>query len=312
MSFQPRQSHYSRRDNPNRYFLPEGLTVKDMHKMFVGEYKINISYKIYWITFKRELNIKFGFPRSDTCAQCDIFQQKLNDKTLTAEELTKLTTERELHLRKADAFFELRRKYKAQAEAGEIECLSFDFMQNLPMPYIPSNPVFYARQLWYYLFGIHNLGSKKVTMYTYHEGVGKKGSNDMTSMLLHYINSNEFTFKRLVLISDGCPGQNKNHVMVYFLYFLVHVLKVFTSILYIFPVRGHSYLPSDQDFALIEKKKRRMERVEVPEQWDDLIRRAREKPVPFEVINFNQDKFFNVKAATEKYFLKLPKPAIKI
>ncbi|KAF2890228.1 hypothetical protein ILUMI_15945, partial [Ignelater luminosus] len=163
--------------------------------------------------------------------------------------LTTLTAEKELHLRKADAFFDLKRRYKAKAEAGEIECLTLDFMQNLPLPYNPSNLAFYARQLWYYVFGIHNLGSKEATIYTYHEGIAKKESNDVTSMLLQYIINHEIASRRLVLISDD-----------------FHVLKLFDSILYIFPVRGHSCLSNDQDFSLIEKKKRRMERVEVPEE----------------------------------------------
>ncbi|KAF2904081.1 hypothetical protein ILUMI_02098 [Ignelater luminosus] len=123
--------------------------------------------KVYWFIFK-EFNIKFNFPRSDTCVQCDIYKQKLNEKNLSEEELATLTAEGELHLRKADAFFDLKTRYKAKVEAGKIECLTFDFMQNLPLPYIPSNPAIYACQLWYYVLGIHNLGSKEVTIYTYH------------------------------------------------------------------------------------------------------------------------------------------------
>ncbi|KAF2893422.1 hypothetical protein ILUMI_12750, partial [Ignelater luminosus] len=179
-----------------------------------------IATKVYWFTFKKEFNIKFNFPRSDTCAQCDIYKQKLNEKNLSEEELVTLTAEKELHLRKADAFFNLKRRFRAKAEAGEFECLTFNFVQNLPLPYIPSNPAFYARQLWYYVFEIHNLGSKEATIYTYHEGIAKKG---------------------------------------------IHVLRLFDSILYIFSVRGHFYLPNNQDFSLIQK--RRMETVEVGESW---------------------------------------------
>ncbi|KAF2890993.1 hypothetical protein ILUMI_15180 [Ignelater luminosus] len=101
-------------------------------------------------------------------------------KNLSEEELATLTAERELHLRKADAFFDLKRRYKAKAEVGEIECVTFDFMQNLPLPYIPSNSAFYAHQLWYYVFGIHNFESEKATIYTYHEGIAKKGSTNVT------------------------------------------------------------------------------------------------------------------------------------
>ncbi|KAF2893539.1 hypothetical protein ILUMI_12634 [Ignelater luminosus] len=109
---------------------------------------------------------------SDGYNECDsaiLEENPYSYKGILSGELATLTAERELHLRKADAFFDLKKRYKAKAEAGETEYLTFDFMQNLPLPYIPSNPAFYACQLWYFVFGIHNLVSKEATIYTYHE-----------------------------------------------------------------------------------------------------------------------------------------------
>jgi hypothetical protein len=114
-------------------------------------------------------------------------------------------------------------------------------MQNLPLPHIPTNPVFFSRQLWYYIFGIHDLATNEAAMYTYHEGQAKKGANEVTFMLLHYLNNRALPSRNLVLFSDGCPGQNKNYVMLHFLYMLVHCLKIFDTVNYIFPMRGHSY-----------------------------------------------------------------------
>lgn len=310
-SFPSRQSHYSRRKNPDCYYLPESLTLKDMHSIFLEKYRINISYKSYWRIFRTHFNIKFGFPRSDTCSECDRIAQQLNNLELNAEERTKLNVEKELHLRKAEAFFELKRQYKIKAKAGEVMCISFDFMQNLPLPHIPSNPVFYSRQLWYNVFGIHDLGNDEAFMYTYLETEAKKGSNEVTSMLLHYLKNNIHN-RSLVIFSDGCPGQNKNYVMLHFLYSLVHVLKIVDSVEYVFPMRGHSYLPNDSDFALIEKKKRRLERAERPEDWDKIILNARTKPTPFHLVKMRQDDFFDIKSATASFFLKSPKPAITI
>lgn len=186
-----------------------------------------------------------------------------------------------------------------------------DFMQNLTLPHMPSNPVFYSRQLWYHVFGIHDLATDEATMYTYYESIAKKGANDVTSILLHYINTHDMC-RNLLLISDGCPGQNKNYTMLHFLYYLVHGIKLFDKIEYIFPVRGHSYLPNDQDFSLVEKKKRKVERIEVPEEWDKLILNSREKPSPFKVVNVKPSMIFDIKKATDKYFLNSAKPAIKI
>lgn len=80
-SFKARQSHYSRRKNPDRLYLPETLSIKSMYKMFLEKYRINVSYKIYWTVFTSLFNIKFGLPRSDTCTVCDRLLSKLNSST---------------------------------------------------------------------------------------------------------------------------------------------------------------------------------------------------------------------------------------
>ncbi|KAJ8892471.1 hypothetical protein PR048_005051 [Dryococelus australis] len=112
-------------------------------------------------------------------------------------------------------------------------------------------------------------------MFTYHEGDGRKGSNEVTSLLLTFINHNNEPLDNLVLISDSSCGQNKNQTMVNILFTLVHCFHVFKTVTYLFPVRGHSYLPNDQDFSLIDKKKRHIESVKLPEEWDSIIQEAR-------------------------------------
>lgn len=307
-SFRARQSHYSRRDNPEKVFLPEELSVKKMHKMFLQEIHIQVSYHVYYNIFKNDFNISFGVPRTDTCSRCDELILKIESAT-DDNIKQQFITEKELHLRKASKFTELRRHYKLEAKAGRCMAISFDFQQNLPLPHIRTSDVFFKSQLWYYVFGIHDLADDSASMYVYTEDVAKKGSNDVTSMLLHYLNNTDLSKDHLVIFSDGCAGQNKNHVMVYFQYLLVHCLKVFKKVTHIFPIRGHSFLPNDQDFALIEKKKR-ISSPEVPEHWDQLIRESREKPSPFTVINMTQDKFFDIQKACSPYFLKSPRPSL--
>nr|CAH7751893.1 unnamed protein product [Callosobruchus chinensis] len=254
-SFRGRQSHYSRRDNPNKVYLPEELSVMKMHKIFLNEIRINVSYLIYYNVFKNEFNISFGVPRTDTCAKCDELTLKI-ESAEDASAKNRLMVEKDLHLRKAEKFTQLKRHYKAEARAGRCMAISFDFQQNLPLPHIRTSDVFFKSQLWYYVFGIHDLAHDSACMYVYTEDVAKKGSNDVTSMLLHYLKNKDIVHDHLIIFSDGCSGQNKNHVMVYFQYMLVHVLKLFKKITHIFPMRGHSFLPNDQDFALIEKKKK--------------------------------------------------------
>lgn len=95
------------------------------------------------------------------------------------------------------------------------------------------------------------------------------------------------------------------------LYILVHCLKLFESITYIFPMRGHSFLPNDQDFSIISKRKN-FETAEVPKHWHTIIKTCREKPSPFDLREMEQKDFFNFKKATDKFFLKKPRPAVQL
>nr|CAI5840936.1 unnamed protein product [Callosobruchus analis] len=116
--------------------------------------------------------------------------------------------------------------------------IRFDFMQNPPLPHIRHNLTFRCRQLWYYAFGVHNLADDKASMYVYTENIAKKCQNEVTSMLFQYFaRVLDITSPDLIIFSDGCPGQNKNYVMIHFLYILVHCFKLFESITYIFPMR---------------------------------------------------------------------------
>ncbi|VVC94111.1 unnamed protein product [Leptidea sinapis] len=309
-SFKGRQSHYSLRDNPNVLYLPEQLSVKKMRELFLAEVQIQLNYLVYYNIFTKDFNIKFGLSRSDTCSICDGLSLKIKSCSDETKK-TEFVNQKKLHLLKAKKFRELKSLYKRKAKRGECILVFFDFIQNLPLPHIKTNEVFYSRQMWYYIFGIHDLANNDAYMNCYTETTAKKGASDVTSLLLHYLNNKEITSDTLILISEGCSGQNKNHVMVYFEYFLVHVLKIFKTVLHVFPIRGHTYLPNDSDFTLIGKKKALFS-PELPSDWDNIIKDSRKHPSPFKVIPVEQDMFFNIKEAVSPYFLKVPKPALKL
>jgi len=46
----------------------------------------------------------------------------------------------------------------------EIEVLSFDFQQNMPLPHIPCGDVFYKRQIWVYNLYDEWIAKKEKTM----------------------------------------------------------------------------------------------------------------------------------------------------
>ena len=131
----------------------------------------------------------------------------------------KLEKELELHHRKAEQFYSCLRQRTDEARTNSnVATLCFDFQQNLPAPIIPVGELFYARQLWLYNFCIHDCGSNTGTMYCWDETTAKRGSNEVASCLLHYIqNMLPAGIETLYLFSDGCGGQNKNYTIVWFL-----------------------------------------------------------------------------------------------
>lgn len=64
-------------------------------------------------------------------------------------------------------------------EKPEMTAICFYYMQNLPLPYISVQKVFYHRQLWVNVFEIHNLKENTGHCYVFHEGEAHKGPNEL-------------------------------------------------------------------------------------------------------------------------------------
>ena len=82
------------------------------------------------------------------------------------------------------------------------------------------------------------------------------------------------------------------------------------EILHTFPVRGHSFLPNDRDFALTEKKKRTVDTIYHPQGWMQLIQSAGRQQ-PFEVIAVNQEMVHHFKKCMGSALLTTFKDASK-
>lgn len=271
--FDLKETHYG--GNLKKY-LDSRLNVKLMYEMFLSENPdlINrVKYSFYYKYYKENFDYSFGRPQVDVCSQCESLNAKLKNKELNPR--TKLATQGELdlHKRRARKFYS---KMKAATENTDDDTafVCFDYMQNLPLPNIPVQEIFYMRQLWVNVFAIHNLKTNKSKIYMYHEGEANKSPNEVCTMLLDYIKTElPETVKHLVLFSDGPSGQNKNHSVCRFLMNLCD-RGVFSTVKHNFPVRGHSYSACDRDFGAIKRKIKNVDRLYTPDQYEELIMRA--------------------------------------
>ena len=106
------------------------------------------------------------------------------------------------------------------------------------------------------------------------------------------------TRKHLVAFSDSCGGQNKNFYIVCFWVYLL--LKGYFEVIdHKFLTPGHTFLPSDRDFAIIEKKKRDNE-IFIPLQWFKLVEGARTNQ-PFHVAQMKREDFEDIKGFSKKF-----------
>ena len=126
--------------------------------------------------------MSFGYPRADTCgiiipvmlsilrsmqlgvrrrSLCNHRRKIISGKLRTSTQVCEPST----HLAKLNA------------------TVTFDFQQNLPLPHISVGDVFYVRQLWLYVFGVHECGFNRAVMYSWPEFIAGKGGNEVVSCL---------------------------------------------------------------------------------------------------------------------------------
>lgn len=312
-SFKGRGSHYSAKDSQKKY-LPEELNIKKMWEMFKMMHPANgVSYETYRTIFTTDFNIAFGYPRTDTCSTCDEYLAKIKsleheknkrnenlvqtsaNKTQktdeTKEEMTaelkQLTTSHDLHLRKAKSFYSIKKQSKLSSRKSNVkESICIDFGKNFPIPKIPTNDVYYKRQLSIYMFNVHVLSDSKSVFYIYPETIAKKGSDDVSSLLNHFVyNHLDSNIRVLDLFCDSCGGQNKNFTFFRYLHNLVHQQKRFDCVRVTFPIRGHSYMENDKNMGIINQKAR----VETVQELCELVQSSRKKPAPFVVENLSEE-----------------------
>ena len=108
-------------------------------------------------------------------------------------------------------------------------------------------------------------------MNVWHEGIASRGASEIGSCILQYcIKKSSNGVKEITAYSDSCGGQNSNLKMALM---WTHIVQT-TSLIEInhkFLISGHSYLPNDTDFGIIEKARPKSTQVYVPSQWYNII-----------------------------------------
>ena len=295
-------SHYSRAKSRDKVYLPPGYTHHTCYDLFRQKCaedgvpdQLIASFHLYSRRFST-FNIGQNPPMIDTCSTCDKLDREIEvakaEKDASKE--SSLSTEKSVHLMKAKVARDIMSAYSEDNDQ-KLCAIAVDLQQTLVTPRLTTNVAYYKRKMWTYNFSIHNLKeANKAHMYVWNESIAKRGSSDIGSCLMHYIaNSVPAHCSKLVIFSDNCGGQNKNINLSLLLLRYIHSGR-FSLIKQYYLMPGHSYLPCDRDFGVLEQHFRGQEVYTTP-HYVHLMRAARREH-PFEVIEMDRDTFFDLDA----------------
>ena len=259
------------------------------------ENKQPVKEKYYYKVFSTKFNLHFKVPSKDTCRQCDELLLKMRAETQD-DKKKELELQKKLHLARAEQARSVLQFDQQKASEDTYVC-TFDLQKALPFPKLSTSVAYYKRNLYVYNFGIHCFNTKTGFMHVWDETEGGRGSQEVASCICKHLKENAPSHENIILFSDSCTGQNRNIKLSLMLLKLVQdpAMAVETIDLK-FLVSGHSFLPNDSEFGVIESSSKKCQNIFVPEDWFDLIKNAKRKKPRFNTIQMQRNEFLSTSA----------------
>ncbi|KAK4885146.1 hypothetical protein RN001_001417 [Aquatica leii] len=171
----------------------------------------------------------------------------------------------------------------------------------LPTPCGDVNFFYYKRKLATYNFTIFDVKNKEGHCYLWHEGIAKRGANEIYSCVYKFISKNEN--ENLVFYSDNCVGQNKNKFVFGMYLYCIKKIENIKSITHKFLIVGHTQNEGDSMHASIEREKKRVLKsgpIYVPSQWSMVVRNAKKQGKPYKVDEISTNDVLDFKKIISK------------
>lgn len=271
------ESHYGR-GKSSRTYLSSDLTIGKLFKMYNAEQtaeNLKVKRSFFYKIFSTKFNIGFSTPAVDECSTCLQLDSKIELHKGDQAKLEILKAHKVIHIKQAKSFFSHLKEKKR-----DCFLMSYDCQKNLVLPKVSDQQAYYSRQLYCYNLSVtkgvssDSLTPENVSIYTWTENEAKKSSNEVASVVFNELTSvNLQGYTTIRLVADGCPGQNKN---VNVLTMAAKWLKVnappsIKHIELVFPVTGHSFLPADRVFGLIEQRLKKKKTILTPEEYHSVF-----------------------------------------
>lgn len=253
LSFYPCVTNFQRDDHlPNKRYLPNDLTIKDMHADFMRKYTEAgaCSYELYR-SLLNEMNITFAKVGIDECDLCETFNKHhsnhdKNNLSPNCDICDKWT----MHIKRDT---EARNKYQSlYSEAAYNQDTAFyttDIQKPLLLPKLDSSLIF-TRRLVAFNQSFIPLGiiesNIRPIVFLWHEGIAGRQQEDIISVF-HQFFLELRDKRRVVLWLDDSYHQNKNWKFLSFLVYIVNSNDIETECVEIYYFEsGHN--PSTESF----------------------------------------------------------------
>ena len=282
-------SHYTRAKAKNRLYLPSGGSTsglyKDYQRFMEAEHPdVGIVKDTFFRTiFNTCYNISFSPPATDLCNTCErlsveIQVAKSKDDVKATEDLEAALMRHKDLARTAQKLLKDEGLGKDNFEGRRV--ISIDLQQTLPVPKLPVNVAYYKRKVWLYNFCVYDITKNQPYMFLWDEAQAMRGPNEIGSCINKWLDmvaeQNDGNFNVLRIYADNAAGQNKN---IYIILTLLQRIqqKRLLHIEVVFLVSGHTYLPCDRAFGVIEKHLRNDEHICSVPRYITLIKEASKK-----------------------------------
>ncbi|XP_060531652.1 uncharacterized protein LOC132705208 [Cylas formicarius] len=152
-SFPKKESHYS---SKLITYLDASLNITKMYELFTNEnpdLKTHVKYEYYLRHFQENYGYRFGRSQVDVCSTCEDLNAKIKSTTLNETAKRCAVADLMIHKRQASKFYKKFQEIKEICkERNDVGAIVFDYMQNLPLPLMPVQEMFYLRKLIIIMF----------------------------------------------------------------------------------------------------------------------------------------------------------------
>lgn len=288
-------SHYCRSSTSKLYLPAEVKNISNLYRIYKSTMENQNSDPIGMSCFKkflkRDYNIGIHVPKKDKCIKCERYKN-IPDSEKTDQDKEDYNN----HQISKDAAKLLFLKEQNRSTTDGFLVTSFDLQKVLATPHGPSMMFGFSRKYAVYNFTVYESKSQNSYCYLWGEKDGKRGVNEICTNLYSYLHDLDQmgNYQSVSLFCDNCPGQNKNRFVLSMLCFFIKNSRSITNISLTYLVAGHTYMPVDSVHAVIEKYTAKIN-IQAPSEWPTILRNARRRPKPYEVINVHFKDFLDWK-----------------